>query len=149
MGSWLVWTPPNLHKKTFLFYLQTHFSGKYRDYKFAKAIKILTNNIESIPNVHNWAIKSNISRGWLCKMAKIKYGMLPMEILREVRFEKIVQLMENNIEATCYSIAKDSGLSSAAALRMFLTRHYSTNFKKLRLKLLNDELQIAWKWLNV
>ncbi|MTI89024.1 MAG: AraC family transcriptional regulator [Balneolaceae bacterium] len=89
-----------------------------------------------------------MSRGWLAKVMKTSCGLSPKEVLRQVRYEKIVQLMENDIEATSYSIAKDSGLSSEDALRMFLRRHYDTNFRGLRRQIINGKLQMEWQWLE-
>ena len=120
----------------------------FNSYKAEKAIQVLIENIDSIPDVQNWARKANISRGWLCKTMKTTFGKLPNKIIREVRYEKIVQLMDNNVEATSYSIARESGLTSGDALRMFLTRHRDTNFRKLRKKILTGDLEMKWMWLE-
>lgn len=117
-------------------------------YRIKKTIKVLIHQIDSIPNVKSWARQSKVSRGWLYKSTKEYYGLSPKEILCEVRYEKIIQLLQNDVEATCYSIAKESGLSSEDALRMFLKRHWDTNFRKLRRKILTGAIKRKWKWLQ-
>ncbi|MFA5670428.1 MAG: hypothetical protein WC967_14405 [Balneolaceae bacterium] len=119
------------------------------NYKAEYAVRVLIHNISSIRNVLQWAEVINISQTWLIKIIQETYNFLPKEVLREVRYEQIVWLMQNDLDAICYSIARDAGFPSEAALRMFLTRHYATNFSKLRLQLLSDKLQIEWKWLEV
>lgn len=120
----------------------------FNEYKAENTLSVLTNNIESIPDVQSWAEKAQVSKNWLSKTMKDAYGMLPKDILREARYEKIIQLICNNIEATAYCIAKDSGLPSENSLRMFLLRYKQTNFRELRRQILTDELSLEWKWLQ-
>ncbi|MTI89349.1 MAG: helix-turn-helix transcriptional regulator [Balneolaceae bacterium] len=120
----------------------------FNSYKAKKTVRILVHEIESIPDVKSWSRQSNVSRGWLVKVMKGSYGLSPKEVLRQVRYERIVQLLENDVEATSYSIAKDSGLSSGDALRMFLRRHHDTNFRCLRRQIINGKHQVEWQWLG-
>src|SRR5690554_1530952 len=124
-------------------------SNSLSNYKAEYAVRVLVHKIDTIQSVLQWAETIDKSRTCLSSIIQETYNLLPKEVLREVRYEQIVWLMQNDLEAICYSIARDAGFPSEAALRMFLTRHYATNFSKLRLQLLSDKLQIEWKWLEV
>lgn len=122
--------------------------NSFNRYKAEKAVQILIENIEAISNVQSWALKVKVSRGWLCKAMKEDYEKTPHEIIREVRYEKMLQVLENNIEATCYCVARNSDLPTEDALRMFLRRYKGTNFRKLRRKILTGDFEMEWKWLE-
>ena len=122
--------------------------NSFNRYKAEKAVQILIENIEAISNVQSWASKVRVSRGWLCKSMKENYEKTPNEIIREVRFEKMVQVLGSDIEATSYCVAKNSGLPTEGALRMFLRRYKRTNFRKLRRNILANKLEVEWQWLE-
>lgn len=119
-----------------------------KSYKLKQAISILTREIDTISDVKSWAQRANVSKSWLNEAIKEAYCKSPKDILKEVRYEKIILVLCEDIEATCYCIAKDPGLSSGDALRMFLNRHHQTNFKKLRRRILNDNFEIEQIWLK-
>jgi len=122
--------------------------NSFNRHKAENVLAILTRHIACIPDVKSWAARAGVSRSWLVKAMKETYGLLPKEILREVRHEKVVQIMQEDAEATSYCIAKEAGFPSEDSLRMFLHRHYETNFRELRRQMLNDELPMKWKWLE-
>lgn len=78
------------------------------------------------------------------------YGLSPLEILQEVRYKKIVLLLENDLTVTGYCIAKETGFSSEDSFRMFLRRNYDTNLNTLREEILSGQhsmgtrLQYEW-----
>lgn len=119
------------------------------NYKAEHAVRVLVHKIDTIQSVLQWAETIDKSRTCLSSIIQETYNLLPKEVLREVRYEQIIWLMQNDLDAICYSIARDAGFPSEDALRMFLTRHYDTNFSNLRLQLLSDKLQMKWKWLEV
>ena len=119
------------------------------NYKAEYAVRVLVHKIDTIQSVLQWAKTIDKSRTCLSSIIQETYNLLPKEVLREVRFEQIIWLMMNDTDAICYSIAMEVGFPSEDALRMFLARHYDTNFSNLRLKLLTNKLQIEWKWLEV
>jgi|AntRauTorcE11897_2_1112592.scaffolds.fasta_scaffold00117_23 AraC-like DNA-binding protein len=120
----------------------------FNKYKSEKAVQVLIANIDAIPNVQSWALKVKVSRGWLCKAMKENYEKTPNEIIREVRYEKMIQVLGSDIEATCYCVARDSGLPTGDSMRMFLKRYKGTNFRKLRRNILSDNLDVEWQWLE-
>jgi len=124
-------------------------SNSLSNYKAKHAVRVLVHKIDTIQSVLQWAETIDKSRTCLSSIIQETYNFLPKEVLREVRYEQIIWLMMNDTDAICYSIAMEVGFPSEAALRMFLTRHYDTNFSNLRLQLLSNKLQIEWKWLEV
>lgn len=74
--------------------------NSFNRYKAEKALAILTSHIDSIKTVNDWVEKAEVSKSWLAKAMKETHGMLPKEILQKVRYEKVVQLMQNDVEAT-------------------------------------------------
>lgn len=64
--------------------------NSFKKYKVKKVLALLTSDIDSIKTVNDWAEKAEVSKSWLAKAMKDTYGMLPKEILKKVRFEKIV-----------------------------------------------------------
>lgn len=112
-------------------------------YKATMSSQILRKNIAEIASVNDWADKVGVSRNWLNYVIKHYYGMVPKVYLRKIRFKKIISLIVKfGIQANSYSVALDSGLRNDDALYKFLSRHYDTNFKKLKrsvLELVNED----------
>lgn len=114
-----------------------------------KAIHLLKNQICKIPDVKTWARETGVSRRWLCKSMKAVYGKPPKIILREVKYEKIVLLIrEEGVDATCYSVAVDTGFGKAKNGSRFLSSHYDTTFTELKMDLLKENVQIDFQWYN-
>jgi methylphosphotriester-DNA--protein-cysteine methyltransferase len=116
-------------------------------YKVKKALKTLSENVDSIPNVQSWANESSLSVSKLAVLTKRFYKKTPGEILREARYEKIVQSIEQDPLTGAYCVALDSGFSSEAALRMFLRRRFDTNFRSLRKDILSGIVGIEYNWI--
>lgn len=118
-------------------------------YRASIAIKILRDNVESIPNVQVWADMVGVSRRWLSSTMKSAYGKSPKEILREIKFEKVVSLIsEEGMKAGCFSVALDAGFKSAAGLSKFLTAFYALNFTTLKTEVISDVGQLTFNWLE-
>jgi len=119
------------------------------EYRCKQAILLLREHITEIPNVQSWAKQAGISRRWLCKSMKTVYGKPPKVILREVKYEKMVLLiLEEGLDASCYSVAVDSGFGSAKNGSRFLSSHYNTTFTELKMDLLKEDIHINFLWYN-
>lgn len=118
-------------------------------YKINKAVEILKEEIQSIPDVQTWAIEAGVSRRWLCKSMKVLYGKRPKIILREMKYEKVVLLIrEEGLKASCYSVAVDAGFKKSKTVSRFLSSFYNTNFTELKVELLKKDVQIDFMWYN-
>jgi methylphosphotriester-DNA--protein-cysteine methyltransferase len=110
-------------------------------YKIKKTMQLLASDIESIRDVQGWANAAGVSREWLYKSLKIIYGKAPKVILREARFENVVQLLrKHGTAASCYSVAVDAGFRSEDALSKWLTTFYGMNFTELKTKILKEQM---------
>jgi len=76
------------------------------------------------------------------------YNKAPGEILKEVRFEKIAQLLKEDIHAISYSIARDCGFRNDDSMRKFLSTNYGYTYKTLKDQLINGNLDIGGNWLD-
>lgn len=104
--------------------------------------------IKHIQNVNDWAQLSGVSRSWLYTTMKSLYDKTPKQIIKEIRKEKVLQLLEKDIEETAMCLALDSGLQSEDSLRMFLRRNWDTNITKLRNDIITNEFEPEYKWLK-
>lgn len=120
------------------------------EYKAEKAVEILIAQIEEIQSVEIWAKKVCVSPDWLRKILRKSYHKSPKQILREVRFELIVRLIEEQQwEAIADGVAIDSGTGkNSKALYKFLKRHYGTTFTVLREEVLFGKRIVKFAWLN-
>jgi|AntRauTorckE6833_2_1112554.scaffolds.fasta_scaffold04424_4 AraC-like DNA-binding protein len=118
-------------------------------YKYQEAVQILEERIADIPDVQGWASEVGLSRRWLCKSMKSVYGKAPKIILREMKYEKVVTLIiEDWINANCYSVAVDAGFGNAKSVSRFLSSFFNTNFTELKMDLLKGDVQIDFQWYN-
>lgn len=113
-----------------------------------RMVGVLTDEIARVRSVKDWAKEAEVSESSLYRVVSDGYGKTPGEILKEVRFEKVIKVMVQNAEVGAYCIALDSGFGSEAALRMFLRRRFDTNIRVLRRKILSGNLRMKWIWLN-
>lgn len=119
------------------------------EYRTKQAVRLLEEHIADIPNVQYWAVKAGVSRSWLCKSMKVIYGKSPKIILREMKYEKVVRLIqEQNLEAGCYSIAVDAGFRNASALSKFLSAYHDSNFTELKTEIITEEEHLTFNWLG-
>jgi len=119
-----------------------------KHHKADEAIEILIQNIADIPDVQRWAEAAGVSRGWLWYTMKKIYGKTPREIIREVRFKTIVQLLKKDIHAISYSIARDAGFQDDDSMRKFLSNNYRYTFTTLKDEVINGNLDVEWNWLE-
>lgn len=109
-------------------------------YKCEHSVRLLEERIADIPDVQTWASESGVSRRWLSKSMKLVYGKSPKIILREMKYEKVVWLIsEEGVDASCYSVAVDTGFGNEIALSKFLKAFYETNFTKLKVEIVNEK----------
>lgn len=105
-----------------------------------KAVEILLKEIKHIKSVNSWAHKVGHTRAWLGKYIKEVYGLPPKQIIRKVRYEKILQEIKNHTNGTSRFIASLSGLQDEKSLYKFLKRHYNTNFTEIRRKIIYQSI---------
>lgn len=118
-------------------------------FKCEQAIRVLDERIAAIPDVKRWAEEAGVSREWLCKSLKTVYDKPPKVIIREVKYEKVVRLIQEvGIEAGCYSVAVDAGFRNATALSKFLSSFYGTNFTNLKAEIMNGTSMNSYTRLN-
>ncbi len=119
-------------------------------YKAKKAVHVLLSRPDEIRNVQDWAHNACISEDWLRKILRKTYHKAPKQILREVRFEMIIHLIEEQgWEAIAHGVAIDSGTGkNCKALHKFLKRHYDTTFTSLRKEVLTGKQIVKFMWLN-
>jgi len=64
-----------------------------------------------------------------------------------VKYEKMVLLiLEEGVDASCYSVAVDTGFGKAKNGSRFLSYHYSTTFTELKMGLLKEDVQVDFLW---
>ena len=124
--------------------------SSHNGYRAKGAVKLLITGIEEIRNVQDWAGSACMSEDWLRKILRKTYRKPPKQILREVRFELIVRLIEEQgWEAIADGVAIDSGTGkNCKALHKFLKRHYDTTFTSLRKEVLTGKQIVKFMWLN-
>lgn len=101
-------------------------------YKVRKAVELLKDEIQSIPDVQTWAEEAGVSKRWLCKAMKKEHGTSPKVLLRKRRYIVLVKCLTQDPELTGYCIAREVGLSDEKALYKFLSSHYDTTLTQLR-----------------
>jgi AraC-like DNA-binding protein len=97
-----------------------------------QAISLLENEIRLIQSVNDWAKTVGCSRSTLIRLIKTQTEQTPNEIMRIIRYNRIIMLTRNNPKTTAYAVAVDSGLKDDKSLYKFLKRHYSIRFTELR-----------------
>ncbi len=119
-------------------------------YRAEKAFALLIEDIVEVRNVEDWASRACMSPDWLRKTIRKKYNKSPKQLLREVRYEKIVSLIEKRGWRSCGDeIAIDSGTGqNCKALHKFLSRHYDVTITDLREELLTGKRIVDYVWLN-
>lgn len=119
------------------------------EYRVKKALQVLKKDIKSIPTVKAWADEACVSREWLYKSMKDVYTKSPKRILREIRYEKVVQSIQNlGLESSSYSVAVDAGFRDEKALSKFLSSFYRTNFTLLKTDILKGKVRVDFIWLS-
>lgn len=121
----------------------------FNGFKAEKAVQKLLKEIMSIRTVQQWARMVRVSESTLNRLVLETYGKTAGEILKEVRYEKVLQEIERDLDACAYGIAVDSGFGSDDALRMFLRRNFDTNVTFLKDQIVSNEPRIEWKWRDI
>lgn len=110
-------------------------------YKVKKAVSLLRKEIETISSVQKWAEEAGVSRRWLCKAMKKVYGHPPKVIIRKIRYEMILDCMDEDPEISGYCLAKEVGMSDEKALYKFLSVHFDSSLTQLRIKYVRKNLE--------
>jgi len=98
-------------------------------------------NIHRIDSVKTWAQLTGVSRSWLYKAMNDSYGKNPKLLVREKRFEKMINILKNDPEATGYFVAAEAGLQDEQALYKFLSRYYKTSLTRMRVEVIKSGLK--------
>jgi AraC-like DNA-binding protein len=117
--------------------------------KAERAVQVLIRDGTAIRTVKEWAKEAGIGVSTLNKLMSDVYSSTPGDILKQVKYEKIIRVMQRDVNACAFSIAIDSDFSGEAAMRMFLRRRYNTNISTLREGLLLGLIEYEQKWLSV
>lgn len=102
-----------------------------------QSVIMLEKHLEEIPNVIAWAAFMGFSRSYFCTSFTRYFGETPSEKLRSIRYKRVHKVVLRYPHESSNSITKRIGLNNEQALYKFLSRHYDTNFTKVRNKLLN------------
>ena len=126
--------------------------------KAERALQLLAENLASIRYVKDWADITGYSQPILNELVKNHFGLSSKQLLKDVRFNKICEIIENDPDATSYSVACSAGLHDEQGLFKFLKRHFNTTYSEIRyevllkyLKSLNNKREVdnsLKKWLE-
>lgn len=110
-------------------------------YKVNKAVEILKEEIQSIPDVQTWASEAGVSTRWLCKAMKNEHGNSPKILLRKKRYKVLFNNLKEDPELSGYCLAREIGLSDEKSLYKFLSNHYDTTLTQLRDDIIKASLE--------
>ncbi|NGP75837.1 AraC family transcriptional regulator [Balneolaceae bacterium YR4-1] len=109
--------------------------------KAERALQVLAEDIASIRYVKDWADKIGCSQPILNDLIKIHFGLNAKQLLKEIRFIKICEIIESDPNATSYSVARSTGLHDEQGLFKFLKRHFNTTYSEIRYDVLLKHFQ--------
>jgi len=116
-------------------------------FKAERVVQVLVSESTGIRTVKEWAKEAGIAESSLNKLMTDVYGQTPGDILKQVKYEKIIRTLGRDVNACAFSVAIDSDFNGEAAMRMFLRRRYNTNISTLREQLLQGRIMPEPKWL--
>ena len=97
-----------------------------------EARQILTDEIEEIRHVKQWAEKAGYSVSKLQRIISHYYGMTAKETLKLIRYKRIIKLIKEDPSVTSYNVALNTGLKNEQDLYKFLKRNFNTSFTEIR-----------------
>jgi len=127
--------------------LQIQIMHNLHGFKAERVVRVLVRESIGIRTVKEWAKEAGIAKSSLNNLMTDVYGQTPGDILKQVKYEKIIRTLCRDVNACAFSIAIDSDFSGEAAMRMFLRRRYNTNISTLREQLLQGRIMPEPKWL--
>lgn len=102
-----------------------------------RACKIMSENIEQIGNVDDWAKLAGISSRWLGICTNSHFSKPPGTLLKKERYKKIRAVIERHPEATAAFVAAHAAPHwNEKNLYNFLSAYHNTNFTRLRTEIL-------------
>lgn len=104
--------------------------------KAEQALQVLAKEISSIRYVKEWAKEAGCTQSILNYLVKRYFRVNSKQLLKEVRYNKICKLIEENPNITSYSVACSCGLNDEQGLFKFLKRHYNTTYSDIRYEVL-------------
>jgi len=113
--------------------------------KAEQALQVLASEIESIRYVKDWADKMDYKQAVLNELTKRYFGINSKQVLKEVRYNKICELIEDDPNITSYSVAASTGLNDEQGLFKFLKRHFDTTYSEIRYEALLRHFRLLRK----
>ena len=113
--------------------------------KAEQALQVLASEIESIRYVKDWADKMDYKQAVLNELTKRYFGINSKQVLKEVRYNKICELIEDDPNITSYSVAASTGLNDEQGLFKFLKRHFDTTYSEIRYEVLLRHFRLLRK----
>lgn len=106
-----------------------------------RAYQILIKNIGKIKNVNHWAEMAGCSRSWLSRCIKARYNKTPNEVLREVRYDAILDCIKTNPDALAIFVASHVAPHwCEKRLNNFLSEYRKTSYTKLRYEVMKTRV---------
>lgn len=104
--------------------------------KAEQALQVLAREIAQIRYVKDWADKTGYTTSILNELVKRYFRTNSKQVLKEVRYNKICKLIEDDPNITSYSVACSCGLNDEQGLFKFLKRHFDTTYSEIRYEVL-------------
>lgn len=112
---------------------------KYYSLKAKNAVRILEQEIASIRYVKNWAVLVGCSKTKLNQLIRYEFAVSAKAMMKNIRFRKIKQTIEEHPNYGSFAVAKENGLENERELYKFLSRNFDTNFSELSFQIHWDE----------
>ena len=108
------------------------------NYAGMRCFMVLHANLRNIQTVKHWADHLGVTRSSLSRLLKVYADQTPLELMRRVRYNTLVELIENYPDIKSYAAAQECGLMDEKSLYKFLKKYYGISFTELRHKTLLD-----------
>lgn len=106
-----------------------------------QALQVLASDIDRIRYVKEWAGRAGCTQSVLNELAKRYFRLNSKQLLKEVRYNMICKLIEENPDITSYAVARSCGLHDEQGLFKFLKRHFNTTYTEIRYEVLLRHFQ--------
>lgn len=108
------------------------------NYAGMRSFMVLHANLRKIQTVQHWADHMGVTRSSLSRLLKVYANQTPLEMMRRVRYNTIIEMIESYPDIKSYAAAQECGLMDEKALYKFLKKYYDISFTELRHKTLFD-----------
>lgn len=111
-----------------------------RRLKAERALQLLSEHIAKIRYVKDWSQMVGCTESTLNRLSKRYFEANSKQVLKEVRFKKIRECIEENPDMTSFAVARSCGLHNEQGLFKFLKRHFDTTYSEIKYEVLLREL---------